>query len=93
MIVPAQFDLLTDLGISGQFDHPDFLAAFAKVEAAAKQAGIPLGNVGMSKPPADAQFERGTRDPATQRLEGLHVGPLRPLAKLRAKSRPLPSSR
>ena len=60
-IIPAQFDLSTDLGISGQFDHPDFLAALARVEAAANAAGIPLGNVGLAKAQADALFAKGYR--------------------------------
>lgn len=61
LLVPAQFDLSTDLGISGQFDHPDFQAAIAKVEAAAFAAGIPLGNVGLTEPQARALFEKGYR--------------------------------
>ena len=61
LLVPAQFDLSTDLGISGQFDHPDFQAAVAKVEAAAKAAGIPLGNASLNKAQADTWFERGYR--------------------------------
>jgi len=60
-IIPAQFDLSTDLGISGQFDHPDFQDAIAKVEDAANAAGIPLGNVGLAKPQADALFAKGYR--------------------------------
>lgn len=60
-IIPAQFDLSTDLRVSGQFDHPDFLAAIAKVEAAAVTAGISLGNVGLAKPQADALFAKGYR--------------------------------
>ncbi|GAA6191990.1 aldolase/citrate lyase family protein [Phaeobacter sp. NW0010-22] len=60
-IIPAQFDLSTDLGVSGQFDHPDFLAAVAKVEDAANSAGIPLGNVGLAKPQADALLAKGYR--------------------------------
>ena len=60
-IIPAQFDLSTDLGISGEFDHPDFQDAIAKVEAAADAAGIPLGNVGLAKPQADALFAKGYR--------------------------------
>ena len=43
MIIPAQFDLSTALGIPGQFGHPDFKAAIAKIEAAAISAGVPLG--------------------------------------------------
>lgn len=61
LIVPAQFDLSTDLGISGQFDHPDFQDALAKVERAAGAAGIPLGNVALAKPQAEALFAKGYR--------------------------------
>lgn len=61
LIIPAQFDLSTDLGISGQFDHPDFLAAIERVEAAANTAGIPLGNVGLAEPQAKALISRGYR--------------------------------
>ncbi len=61
LLVPAQFDLSTDLGISGQFDHPDFIAAIAKVEAAAKANNIPLGNVALGQPQAKGLFARGYR--------------------------------
>lgn len=59
MIVPAPFDLSTDLGVMGQFDHPDFIAAMSRVEAASKAAGIPLGNVARAKGQAEALFGRG----------------------------------
>jgi len=59
LIVPAQFDLSTDLGISGQFDHPDMIAAVTKVEDAAHAAGIALGLVGLSREQADAGFAKG----------------------------------
>jgi 4-hydroxy-2-oxoheptanedioate aldolase len=61
LIVPATFDLSTDLGVSGQFDHPDLQAALATVEAAAKAAGIPLGAVGLNEAQAKGLFERGYR--------------------------------
>ncbi len=61
LVVPAQFDLSTDLGISGQFDHPDFVAAVAKVEKAANDAGIPLGNVALSAEQAEGLKARGYR--------------------------------
>lgn len=61
LIVPAMFDLSTDLGRMGQFDHPDVLVAFGKVETAAKAAGIPLGNVGLTEAQAKGLFERGYR--------------------------------
>ncbi|KMW56612.1 2,4-dihydroxyhept-2-ene-1,7-dioic acid aldolase [Candidatus Rhodobacter oscarellae] len=61
MIVPAPFDLSTELGVSGQFEHPAFVAAIAKAEAAAKAAGIPLGGVALQQGQAKALFERGYR--------------------------------
>lgn len=61
LLIPAQFDLSTDLGISGQFDHPDFVKALDAIEVAAKSAGIPLGNVGLSKLQAEALFAKGYR--------------------------------
>ena len=61
LLVPAQFDLSTDLGITGQFDHPDFLAALSKVEAAAQAAGIPLGNAALNAPQAESYFAREYR--------------------------------
>lgn len=59
LIVPAQFDLSTDLGIPGQFDHPAFAAAIARVEGAAKAAGLPLGQVALQPEAAAALFARG----------------------------------
>ncbi|WP_424968980.1 HpcH/HpaI aldolase family protein [Dinoroseobacter sp. S76] len=61
MIIPAQFDLSTALGVSGQFDHPEFQAAVAKVEAACRAKGIPLGGVGLAEAQAEALFARGYR--------------------------------
>ena len=61
LLVPAQFDLSTDLGISGQFEHPDFQAAIAKVEKAANDAGVPLGNVAMTPQQATGLFAKGYR--------------------------------
>ncbi len=61
LLVPAMFDLSTDLGLMGQFDHPDLLAAMAKVEAAAKAANIPLGNAALNEAQAKAIFDRGYR--------------------------------
>lgn len=37
------YDLTASLGIAGQFDHPDYLAAFKKVEEATKKRNIPMG--------------------------------------------------
>lgn len=61
LIVPAIFDLTTDMGIPGQFDHPDLLAALAQIEKASNAAGLPLGGVALAKPQADALFARGYR--------------------------------
>ncbi|WP_299356314.1 aldolase/citrate lyase family protein [uncultured Shimia sp.] len=61
LLIPAQFDLSTDLGIMGQFEHPEFQRAVAKVEAAANKASIPLGNAALAEPQALALFERGYR--------------------------------
>ncbi|MGP6086031.1 HpcH/HpaI aldolase family protein [Antarctobacter jejuensis] len=61
VLVVAGFDLSTALGVSGQFDHPDFIAAVERVEAAAKAAGVPLGTVGLTQAQAKAAFELGYR--------------------------------
>lgn len=61
IIVPAQFDLSTALGVSGQFDHPDFVAAVTRIERAALAAGLPLGGVAFTQAQADALFARGYR--------------------------------
>lgn len=53
MIIPARFDLSTDLGVSGQFDHPKVIAAIARIEKVAKRADIPLGNVALDKQYSD----------------------------------------
>lgn len=61
LIVPAQFDLSTDLGLPGQFDHPDFIAALDRVETAARARGIPLGQAALSEEQARGWFARGYR--------------------------------
>ena len=60
--IVAQFDLSTTLGISGQFDHPEFRAAVHRIEQAALKAGIPLG-AGPARTQREAEdlFERGYR--------------------------------
>ncbi len=60
--IVAQFDLSTTLGVPGQFDHPDFLDAVARIEKAAFAAGLPLGGgLVSSQAEADAMFARGYR--------------------------------
>ena len=60
-IVAAPFDLSTDLGIPGQFDHPDYTSALEKIERACEEANIPIGGVALSKEQADGLFARGYR--------------------------------
>jgi 4-hydroxy-2-oxoheptanedioate aldolase len=61
LLVPAVFDLSTDLGVMGQLDHPVLLAAMARIEAAARAAGLPLGNVALTRAQAEGLFDRGYR--------------------------------
>jgi 4-hydroxy-2-oxoheptanedioate aldolase len=61
MIVPAQFDLSSDMGLMGQFDHPDFRAAVERVMAAARAANLPVGQVALDEAQAKARREEGCR--------------------------------
>ena len=61
LLVPAPFDLSTDLGLQGQFDHPDFTAAVGAIEAAAHKARIPLGGIGLAEDQAQSLRVRGYR--------------------------------
>lgn len=61
IITPALFDLSTDLGLPGQFDHPDFVAAVSKIENAAKAANIPLAGIALTKDQAKQLLARGYR--------------------------------
>lgn len=60
-IVLASFDLSTALGVSGQFDHPDFLAAQEKIEKAALNAGLPMCGIALNKEQADVLIAKGYR--------------------------------
>ena len=51
----GHFDLSCSLGIPGEFEHPDFLAATGKIQAAAKAADKSLGRMAMT-PEESAQF-------------------------------------
>ena len=55
------FDLSYDLGIPGQFDHPDFAAALERIEAGAQSAGKILGGMPLPGLPLDELLERGYR--------------------------------
>ena len=61
LIIPATFDLSTDLGVSGQFDHPDLQSALAKIETASNAAHIPLGAVCLAEEQAKALIAKGYR--------------------------------
>ncbi|MCW8086245.1 HpcH/HpaI aldolase family protein [Sabulicella glaciei] len=52
-------DLSCSLGIPGQFDHPDFLAAEARVREAAKRHGKAFGRLATSAREAKALAARG----------------------------------
>lgn len=60
-IVLAQFDLSVSLGLSGRFDHPDFIAAAEKIESAVLAADIPLGGVAFTQERAAALKAKGYR--------------------------------
>jgi 4-hydroxy-2-oxoheptanedioate aldolase len=60
-IVLAPFDLSTELGVSGQLDHPKMKAAAAKIEAAVFGAGIPLGTAGFTREATQDLVARGYR--------------------------------
>jgi 4-hydroxy-2-oxoheptanedioate aldolase len=60
-MILAPFDLSTELGVSGQLDHPKMKAAVGRVEAAVLRAGIPLGGVGFTRESTQALVARGYR--------------------------------
>lgn len=61
ILVVALFDLTTDLGVMGQFDHPDVRAAMQKIETAARKHAIPLGSNALDADMAQGLFARGYR--------------------------------
>ncbi len=60
-IILAAFDLSATMGIPGQFDHPQFVKACAKVEQAVHAAKIPLGGIAMTEEDAAERFAHGYR--------------------------------
>ena len=57
------YDLSGSMGLTGQFDHPDFLAAMNRVKLAAEQRGVPMGTH-IVQPDSDrleAAIESGSR--------------------------------
>lgn len=61
LLVLAAFDLSAAFGRPGQFDHPDYVAAQARIEKAAFAAGIPLGAIALTQDQAEQAFARGYR--------------------------------
>jgi 4-hydroxy-2-oxoheptanedioate aldolase len=60
-MILAPFDLSTELGVSGQLDHPKMKAAVKRIEAAVLKTKIPLGGVGFTKEATQALVARGYR--------------------------------
>ena len=58
-IVPAIFDLSTALRLSDQFDHPEVLAAVARIEAAAHRARMTLAGVAFTRAQAETLLAGG----------------------------------
>lgn len=55
----GHFDLSASLGIAGQFEHPDYLAALAKIIEAAKVHGLSLGRLVSSPDEGLADLRKG----------------------------------
>lgn len=60
-VVIATFDLSTDLGVSGQMEHPLMLDAVARIEAAVLGAGLSLGAIAFTQEATDALRKKGYR--------------------------------
>jgi len=60
-MIVASFDLSTELGVSGQFDHPKFKNAVARIESAVFAARIALGSNGRTKEETEDALARGYR--------------------------------
>jgi 4-hydroxy-2-oxoheptanedioate aldolase len=62
-MIIAQFDLSTELGVSGRFDVPEFRDAFAHLERVILGAGIPLGAAALTREQTRELLDRGHRLP------------------------------
>jgi 4-hydroxy-2-oxoheptanedioate aldolase len=60
-VVIAPFDLSTELGVSGQLDHPTMRQAVKRIEDAVLKAKIPLGGVGFTQEATQALIAKGYR--------------------------------
>ena len=74
-MIIAQFDLSTELGVSGRFDAPEFRDAFAHLEGVILGASIPLGGAALTREQTRALLERGHRLPV-HGFDGLMLGSL-----------------
>jgi 2-keto-3-deoxy-L-rhamnonate aldolase RhmA len=54
-------DLSGALGVTGQMNHPELLAAIEKIETAAKRHDVALGGLGLNAQRTNALIERGYR--------------------------------
>lgn len=61
LVVVAQFDLSTTLGVSGNFDAPIFLDAVSRIERAMKSSGIPVGAAALTAEQTASLIARGYR--------------------------------
>ena len=57
----GQTDLSNSLGIPGQFEHPDFVAAVERVVAVAQATGKAAGYMGMSMDECSSLYDKGFR--------------------------------
>ena len=57
----GHFDLTSSMGIAGQLDHPDYLAAIARIIAAAKAHGKMAGYMAMNRDFAREYWAHGFR--------------------------------
>ena len=55
----GHFDLSCSLGIPGEFEHPSFTNAIARICAAAKAAGIPVGRIANDAKEGTALYKDG----------------------------------
>jgi 4-hydroxy-2-oxoheptanedioate aldolase len=62
-MIIAQFDLATELAVSGRFDAPEFRDAFAHLEQVILAAGIPLGAAALTREQTRELLDRGHRLP------------------------------
>ena len=60
-VILAPFDRSTELGVSGQLEHPKMLEATQRIEEAVLKANIPLGGVGFTKEMTRARIAKGYR--------------------------------